>query len=1006
MEKFKANNEISVSSSTDESEPEQGDFDVEGFNEDHHRKYSVIKSLKSNKTPNKNSQNRRRKLSKRSNRQNDDEENEIVSGRNSQQKNHQHRSRQTKKVQFIDMNVYNFSFPRYAISGEEDVVEEVKVNDENVDEKKTKKKRAEKVKKLRKRKELEAMYERCHDWYKDINKTELPDIDHPSASIPSYKVEFRARHVKGRTVKLALDKVLAQTFKAVDDIEKRKLRKEATRHSQYIILNLADHIVGEIEESTQRDSVRYAIDLLLDKWESHIYMTRKTIIEQQLEKISETLVTSAIMKTVAEVENEDRIATLVVRDSLAGALDELGKNKMRISRALHRMYAEYDFDDYNFDKGKTKIKQRVYKRRGDLDGYLRKRAEHLKDTSINDNSPRRKKRERRNPKTKDLTEIVEEKKEKENENVEECEEELRAGELVCLSDEYISGAEENQNIAKHTSLDKYNKVVDRERRRSRALVVWKDTDKQILLDLRHKNDQWNALYEKRQEEEEETKLEKQNEKQDLNALYAMSEEEEEEALESEDEFHRMPNLNEIVNDALINPDAEIIVVPVKQGFKRAPPSDDSAVDTDAERENSETRLRKTPVIGQSPSVAVPRRDTGISSIATTNDEPLIGNSLEKEISAKEFISLIPTLDRNEFLNDWLTTSGTLAPKRIPTPPSNDRQPRRVRKFHLKRPSTAESVASIRDIVPIDNKTYFSNGRLNSAKSTRSGGRPESAHSIYSERSSLHSRLEDRPLSSEIESDEDEKAKMIKSARNTEHKPRNTKIEFHRAKPRSGSNTNAKHEKDVETTAWNFYLRQNRELRKLQQKIEEEGCPQLLEDFPLPEIYISESEVRDILDGYGDLEINGMYNDEEEEIELLRIAENRDSSSDDDDGNKAGRSSNKHAPSVSPPPTPWRRQKKRPLTPDSVDSDEELEKIKKKHYEEYQRKVKGPPRERLYKEFLRKKDTSLPPPPIIGWQPTQGLIKWKQASEGKIFFWGGGGGVGKFQNQIIMLYKQL
>lgn len=889
---------------------------------------------------------------------------------------------------------------------------------------------------MRTRKTLDGSYARLHSWYKDISKK--PETDYPSAEIPSYSVLARSRTIKERTVDLTINKLLKQTFNAIDEIERIKLRKEAEHHSRYILLELADNVVGEIEEVQQREAVRYALDVLLDKWEGHVYQTKKTLIEEQLESLSEKMVTNAICKSSIEVENEERVVSLVVRDALAVALNDLGKNQVRIHRKLNNMFSEYDFPEYDFDKGQsTKVKQKRHRARKDLDVYLRERAKRLnlpfaKETTTNVQPHIRKQRrvDKRKVKLKEIEEMLESKdsvtsdnslknekktrNEINNAKQNSSEEEANLPKSPLFMTPEHSENESEANLEKPAppkeilSMAGMHDVISRSRRRSTALQVWRAEDKKILDKVRTENTQLNDLA----DAQEMTKQEKEEENKgkevvkDLNAMYAETSEEENEEDSSGNETNNkkekiMPNLKKIVDEAISNSQAPIVVVPVPVGrFRERIERPGSAIEVDKEQ----ARKRKTAVFQLPPPVS--RNDTGISSTMTVEDHDgevktfvggvLKGNSQEQDMSLDETIDLIPKLDRDQYLQDWLlngvhgANGSTSALKRIPTPPTQKLNGRKVRKFHLKRPGTAESTASIRDVVPIEEKVYRKidrdRGRLNSAKSTRSNfERPESAVTCYTDQSSVHSQHENTSEDSDnIESDE-ETVQNLRNPGNKKFVKKNTKIKFTKQEVvRHESEAAKKMEKEEEMAAWNFFSRQRRELRLLQEKIEEQGRPQLLSDVILPEQDLNNNDKERIHEKFAkNIKINGMFDDDEEELELLRLVDRNDDSNSGEESGKENKEEQK-APSVEPPSTPWRRVKGRPLTPDSVDSDEELTKLKDKFYEEYQRKQNGLSKkpDRVWKEFLRKKNTDLPPPPVIGWQPTPGLINWKNANAGR------------------------
>lgn len=1044
----------SAISSQDESDPGLGACDVQqhSIEKQQSRKLSVVLANKTSGFTKKQQKRRRISVAQRQNenavhnvQRGDDntqkqKEDGTTNEREHQKSNKNPRARKEQHV--INLDVYNHhNYPTY--TSDEDKHQNKKSTKKNEnDEKKKRKKGGKKEKQLRTRKTLESSYNRLHPWYKSINKT--PRNDYPSAEIPSYKVVARSRDIKERTIELTMEKLLNQTFKAIDEIERIRRRKEAEHHSRYIVLELADNVVGEIEEVQQREAVRYALDVLLDKWEERVYETKKTLIEEQLDSLSEKLVTNAIKKSTVEVANENRVVSLVVRDALAVALNDIGKSQIRIHRKLNNMFSEYNFPEYDFNKGQsTKVKQKRHRQRKDLDVYLRERAKRLDipfgEEVIHKNNEKNKTKKRRKKEEKNLKQIEESQETNENVPLDEKPEDEEIHKNGSSDNENINPERtqsplfitpehsENDSEAvieeaapepekQKLSVAEVRDIVNRSRRRSTALAVWKTEDKKILEELREENRNWNDMTEaselKRLQEEEEEDSKQKAALTDYNAMYAeTSEEENKDGSEDDVGYSKekiMPDLKKVVDEALVNFEAPVVVIAVPLGKRRRERYErpDSAIDSDREvaepSRNRKNAVFHLPAPGDQPP-PVSRHDTGISSTMTVEDhdgemktfvgDVLKGNSQENEMTLDTVINLIPKLDRDQYLQNWLLNGvqHTNDLKRIPTPPVKP-SGKKVRQFRLKRPETAESTASIRDVIPIEQNVYrkIDRGRLNSAKSTRSNfERPESAVTCYTDRSSVYSKngSGSSSESENLKSDE-EAVKTLKNPGNKKFVKKNTKIKFTEQKKgtRQKSEEWEKMEKEYETTAWNFYMRQRRELRLLQSKIEEEGRPQLLSDVILPEKDLNNTEKQKIREKYMEaIQINGMFDGEEgEELELLKLVDRNDSNSESD---KENEEDGQKAPSVEPPSTPWRRIKGRPLTPDSVDSDEELTKLKDKFYEEYQKKQNGSNKkpDRVWKEFLKKKSTALPPPPKIGWQPTTGLINWKNANAGKWHF---------------------
>ena len=80
---------------------------------------------------------------------------------------------------------------------------------------------------------------------------------------------------------------------------------------------------------------------------------------------------------------------------------------------------------------------------------------------------------------------------------------------------------------------------------------------------------------------------------------------------------------------------------------------------------------------------------------------------------KEIIELIPKIDREQYLQNWLE-NGVIV--HIPSPPAVE-MPKQRQRYRMKRPKTAQSEESLCDVVPLDEELYYTlRGRLNSAMS--------------------------------------------------------------------------------------------------------------------------------------------------------------------------------------------------------------------------------------------------------------------------------------------------
>ena len=166
-------------------------------------------------------------------------------------------------------------------------------------------------------------------------------------------------------------------------------------------------------------------------------------------------------------------------------------------------------------------------------------------------------------------------------------------------------------------------------------------------------------------------------------------------------------------------------------------------------------------------------------------------------------------------------------------------------------------------------------------------------------------------------------------------------------------------------AWKFYRRQH---------IYDDFRPSPVSKLTLPSRELDEAEKEEILN-IKKITLQEAFDEDEEEacdFEVLQIQRNRTESS----------------CSITPADTPWRPAENRVQTPDSHDSEDEIEKLWKDYLEDHARRVeedraKRKP-DRKWQSYLRSKSKrkGQPPPPLISWQSKRnGLYNWTNASEG-------------------------
>ncbi|XP_057307773.1 myb-like protein X [Hydractinia symbiolongicarpus] len=916
----------------------------------------------------------------------------------------------TGKAKFkyeIDLNVYNFdNYPQYECDEKDDkktlIVNKKKKNNKKIKDnnnnttnnKKYRDKFGRKYLFL-KRKQRTKCYKRVHPEYND-NKEE--DSDAPDEDIPVYKAKMAVLAYRNKTVELVLDSLLTQTFTSIEKVDKARLRKEATHHSRAILLDICENIVEDIEEKQQKDAVSYAIELLLDSWEQHVYRTRMKLIDEQLDNISEAVVTTSVRTAVDEIVDEDIYATLYVRDTLAELLNEFGLRQAKINRKLGGLFSEYHFDSYDFEGGGTtkKIKKKVYKPRKELDSYLNERLKKIKLKEDEEERGReaiklkqqkeREKKEKEEELREDMKRAVLEKKksfypknstdeiQKDKEEEEESLEEEKGVQDLELIDRNgrnnVDVSPEDSEVEVTGELRDTHELFDSEeiaqiavraRRRGKVVALWRQEDKNLLEELRKVSDN-EADYTESEEEnngEEDGKV-------NLNKIYAEELAEEEEQKNEDYDFkeyylRKLPNLQKEVEKALkrSHTPTKINLVTLTKDKER----NDSAIGST----NHGSPTQRT-------SVGLRRHESGISSILSNELREQISEEMEQlayeqEKPLEEIVKMIPKIDRDQYLQSWLYNGSPKVFNHAPSPPGCQNN-KKVRRPHLKRPKTAQSDASIMDIIPLEIRAFKNTDYENNNE------RPGTSSSYYTGRETAFSKRDELDEDEDDSEDSGNDQEVIKPEKPRKKPPivkKNIKIEFKQPERPKES----KRESDL-GPAWQFYVRQKR----IRKEKKEYGTEHPVGEesviwVPPKDLYIEE---RDEILMNCPAPLKEVFEDEEDfDVEILQATGN---TSDSENGYEEERV----VPSVVPPATPWQREKERPPTPDSYDSEEELEELKRNYISKHRRnreneKLKHLP-DRKWKEYLKRKNQprQQPPPVRSGWKASPGIIPWKNARE--------------------------
>ena len=512
-----------------------------------------------------------------------------------------------------------------------------------------------------------------------------------------------------------------------------------------------------------------------------------------------------------------------------------------------------------------------------------------------------------------------------------------------------------------------NTVAWRAARRKNILTEWTRKDEELRKVVR--DAQCIIEYGKPESEEDEDEEE---EKKDLNALYAESVEEEEEMGVYELYQKVLPTLNDVIYEALTHNET-VNIKPIDRAREK--------IDRGNSEEGSENLpdLNHVPILKSDLASAESNKEQGHFSSRDV-ENLLATNIYEKQKSVQEIVDLIPKIDREQYLNNWLQNgvqNGLI--KHLPSPPPATL---RTKKYRMKYQKIAESEASFRDVVPLDNELYYGllKGRLRSAMSIE---RPGTASTCYTGRDSVLSTKENS--NSEDDDVEEDNIEQVEDDRDdqeiTKHKKtlklaKDTTIIYDQI---NENDETIKREASIikkdDPVAWKFY-------RKQQHDIQNAKKMKTNRRSKSPPIKITVKELLEKEKEYiftsNAIKLGDLFDKEEEEacdIEILQVDKNEvesDSSTKDQE---------KHQ-SVTPPLTPWKPLPDRPLTPDSHDSEAELDKLWNEYLESHSRRMEEdrlahePKRE--WQSYVKKKSTkpSPPPAPKIGWKANQ-----KQSRQG-------------------------
>lgn len=801
-----------------------------------------------------------------------------------------------------------------------------------------------KGKHMLKRRKRDAAYLRLHPWYSWNNRL---DSDGPQEDIPSVKIKKKSYKVQDKVIEETMNILLRQTFTAIKEIEKTRAK-----------------MVKEYYDE-RRAAVEYAIESILDLWEEHVYVTRLNLIEVQLEKMSEMLVKNSLISSINRVINEDNTAASLVRTALAESLVDLGYKKPKIIKYINVEFHEYDLEPFKF---KSETRSKSYKRRKNLDFYVK--ARNMKSKAL-DLKVKQEIFEKRKTKEKEKKLLQKEKKEKLKKEIIKREEAIedqkrklkemktekekgflsifkKVGHSFFLSPEHSENEKELEHSYTELNIDK-EKAIKRSQQiilRTKVVDIWKDSMTELVKAKRRE-------YAKRFLESD---VESEVDAEVLNMKYntVIKDEEEEEQLGFE--------ISSVDRLALPDLKAEVALALKKDEIPQEikPYLKPDIIDRTDSALGSEIKTDHLNDISNPP--VLTKRESGIYSNEDIQDkvtdvkniQALSQSEFEKTIPYDHIIKSIPKIDRELYLQNWLENETTPLPFQVEPSPEVNLMNVKKRKLRVKRPPTALSEATTYDAAPVDEVLleYFRSRRYSEELQGDVINRPYTSSTIYTGIESIKN-LQKLEIFEEKKQEEVKSKTESLSDSKVTNIPR--KLNFEKWKM-------VERENKIDRTdyaAWKFYLKQKAKTRKqLSNK----------NNFVVD---LKNEEREAIIEQIG----QDLLKDN---IELLGKAQDHDYVLKIKDPGGHDLDESLTLESLSPPPTPWEMITDRSLTPDTEDEEQRLEVLRSKyllsrdseikHISRSYRKIKhvdSDDAERRWRTFMRRrgqgyKEKQLPP----------------------------------------------
>ncbi|XP_012556171.2 uncharacterized protein LOC101240025 isoform X1 [Hydra vulgaris] len=858
---------------------------------------------------------------------------------------------QTPLVYEINLQRYeNVQFPQHYERKKNILVKE-KPQHEKTSIIQTGKKKEKKLHFYYSRKKRNLIYNRLHN----ENNAEETDSG-PDNEIPSYKAKISYTRARNKTTGTIIDIILNQTFGAIDKIELAKERKRVPYFAKYLIQEVCYKLVNDLENKQKTEAVKFNLDILFDRWEYEIYKKKKIIINERLNEISELIVTSEINNAVSFLHYEDYVCACLVRDAFAESLHFLKVPTKKNKQKLNSIFFQYHLPKYDFEK------------KGSANLHIRKRRlqrEQKAPVKVANNRYEPKKSRKKSSRLKFMKNIVDDiingeefldkilqshnnkiifpvnKINKASTSDYSFNQSLVENE-VCILDEY-DNQDDREKVEPVTI--KTSEVAEKFRRvkvRLSVLDIWQRENVKLKTMERRKS----LLFNKVNYEEEQTF---DNDEIDVNILYEIEKNEEKtvelldpDIIDESDLIEsklELPPIEEEVKLALKTSLLPTVINPVKQRLKCVI---ENQVDPKLELNNLEKNFNndENDVKEIQPDTTVKpieknRKVSIESGFLSYNEDNHSNNEFnsflehcdsENEKNLQDIFKQIPVFDRDFYLNQWivhgvnLTNLSSELTKNIKSTRNQF-----SRKVYHKRPVSAESESNIFEITPVNqtlNQKPHVPGRLNSANSNRSGV----SSKCYSGRSTSMSAVAYNMSDSE---------ETTNSAPQLNKKQINTKIEFFVPEKIY------EEKKENNAAAWDFYLKRKQDKRHLEQ------YESILKGVNIEgsELYVNEKllllneEKEEILKNFSKTLLSySNKNDDEVEVKLLRPSETFLRPLESNDNQFEGEiKHNESDVEIERIMTPWKPLRHRPLTPDSVDSDEEVKKMKNIYIETMNKK---------------------------------------------------------------------